>query len=48
MRKLVTLVIVPIAVFRVFQLVFAFIPVALFIGILRYKLWNIERVVFFG
>ncbi|MGH9226344.1 MAG: histidine kinase [Acidimicrobiales bacterium] len=37
--------IVPIAVFRVFQLVFALIPVALFIGILRYKLWNIERVI---
>src|SRR5205085_10247547 len=37
--------VVPTGIFRVFQPVFALIPVALFIGILRYRLWNIERVI---
>lgn len=37
--------VVPVGVFRVFQPVFALIPVALFVGILRYRLWNIERVI---
>jgi signal transduction histidine kinase len=35
----------PVGVFRVFQPVFALIPVALFVGILKYRLWNIERVI---
>jgi signal transduction histidine kinase len=37
--------VIPIGLFRVFQPVFALIPVALFVGILRYRLWNIERVI---
>ena len=37
--------VVPTGIFRVFQPVFALIPVALFVGILRYRLWNIERVI---
>ncbi len=36
---------IPVALFRVFQPVFALIPLALFAGILRYRLWNIERVI---
>jgi signal transduction histidine kinase len=36
---------VPVNLFRVFQPVFAIIPVALFVGILRYRLWNIDRVI---
>lgn len=35
----------PVVVFRVFQPVFALIPVALFAGILRYRLWDIDRVI---
>ena len=35
----------PVELFRVFQPVFALIPVALFVGILRYRLWNIDRVI---
>lgn len=35
----------PVFVFRVFQPVFALIPIALFVGILRYRLWNIDRVI---
>jgi signal transduction histidine kinase len=36
---------IPVSLFRVFQPVFALIPVALFVGILRFRLWNIERVI---
>jgi hypothetical protein len=35
----------PVAVFRVFQPVFLLIPLALFLGLLRYRLWDIDRVV---
>jgi signal transduction histidine kinase len=35
----------PVFVFRVFQPVFALIPIALFIGLVRYRLWNIDRVI---
>ena len=37
--------IVPVNLFRVFQGVFAIIPLALFVGILRFRLWNIDRVI---
>ncbi|MDP9405079.1 MAG: GAF domain-containing sensor histidine kinase, partial [Actinomycetota bacterium] len=37
--------VIPVALFRVFQPVFGIIPLALFVGILRYRLWNIDRVV---
>ncbi len=36
--------VIPVALFRVFQPVFGIIPVALFIGLLRFRLWNIDRV----
>ncbi len=36
--------VIPVALFRVFQPVFGIIPVALFIGILRFRLWNIDRI----
>jgi signal transduction histidine kinase len=35
----------PVNLFRVFQPVFAIVPVALFVGILRFRLWNIDRVI---
>ena len=35
----------PVAIFRVFQPVFAVIPIALFVGILRYRLWDIDRLI---
>lgn len=35
----------PREIFRVFQLVFSIIPIALFIGILRYRLWDIDKVI---
>lgn len=35
----------PIALYRTFQPAFALIPVALLLGMLRYRLWDIERVV---
>jgi signal transduction histidine kinase len=37
--------VIPEELFRLFQPVFALIPIALFVGILRYRLWNIDRVV---
>ncbi len=36
--------IIPVALFRVFQPVFGIIPVALLVGLLRFRLWNIDRV----
>ena len=35
---------IPVALFRVFQPVFGIIPVALFLGLLRFRLWDIDRV----
>lgn len=35
----------PVVVFRVFQPVFALIPLALFLGLIRYRLWDIDRVI---
>jgi signal transduction histidine kinase len=35
----------PTSIFRVFQPVFSIIPIALFIGILRYRLWDIDKVI---
>jgi hypothetical protein len=35
----------PVVVFRVFQPLLAIIPIALFAGILRYRLWDIDRVI---
>ncbi|MEY2568395.1 MAG: hypothetical protein QOE35_2924 [Actinomycetota bacterium] len=37
--------VIPADLFRTFQPVFALIPVALFVGILRYRLWNIDKVI---
>ena len=37
--------VIPAELFRAFQPVFALIPVALFVGILRYRLWNIDKVI---
>lgn len=34
----------PVLLFRIFQPVFAIIPAALFAGILRYRLWDIDRI----
>jgi len=35
----------PVVVFRIFQPVFSLVPIALFVGLLRYRLWNIDRVI---
>ncbi len=35
----------PVQVFRVFQPVFLLVPLALFLGLLRYRLWDIDRVI---
>ncbi len=35
---------IPVLVFRTFQPVFALIPLALVLGLMRYRLWDIERV----
>lgn len=40
-----SLVVLPTSIFRVFQPVFSIIPIALFIGILRYRLWDIDKVI---
>lgn len=34
----------PLVIFRIFQPVFTLIPIALFIGLLKYRLWNIDKV----
>jgi hypothetical protein len=35
----------PVAIFRIFQPVFLLVPLALFLGLLRFRLWDIDRVV---
>ena len=40
-----SIVVLPTSIFRVFQPVFLVIPIALFIGILRYRLWDIDKVI---
>ncbi|HUP84244.1 MAG TPA: histidine kinase [Acidimicrobiales bacterium] len=40
-----SLVVLPVSIFRVFQPVFSIIPIALFIGILRYRLWDIDKII---
>lgn len=35
----------PTALYRVFQLTFGLIPLALFVGLVRYRLWDIERII---
>lgn len=35
----------PVDIFRVFQPVFLLVPLALFLGLLRYRLWDIDRVI---
>ncbi|HVL80795.1 MAG TPA: hypothetical protein VM840_04285, partial [Actinomycetota bacterium] len=35
----------PVVAFRVFQPVFALIPVALLVGLLRFRLWDVDRVI---
>jgi hypothetical protein len=39
------LVVIPVQLFRIFQPVFAIIPIAVFVGILRFRLWDIDRIV---
>ncbi len=39
-----SLQIIPVALFRVFQPVFGIIPLALFLGLLRFRLWDIDRI----
>ncbi len=35
----------PLVIFRIFQPVFTLIPIALFVGLLKYRLWNIDRII---
>lgn len=35
----------PVAVFRIFQPVFLLVPLALVLGLLRYRLWDVDRVI---
>lgn len=35
----------PLVIFRVFQPVFTLIPIALFVGLIKYKLWNIDKII---
>jgi hypothetical protein len=35
----------PVMIFRIFQPVFLLVPLALFVGLLRYRLWDIDRVI---
>lgn len=37
--------VIPVAMFRVFQPAFAIIPLALFVGIVRFRLWDIDRAI---
>ena len=34
----------PLVIFRIFQPVFTLIPIALFVGLLKYRLWNIDKI----
>ncbi|MBW3658166.1 MAG: hypothetical protein KY457_05975 [Actinobacteria bacterium] len=40
-----SLAIIPVELFRVFQPVFAIIPLALFAGVVRFRLWGIDRII---
>jgi signal transduction histidine kinase len=40
-----SIVVLPVSIFRVFQPVFSIIPIALFLGILRYRLWDVDKVI---
>ncbi|HEX2149733.1 MAG TPA: histidine kinase, partial [Actinomycetota bacterium] len=35
----------PLVIFRIFQPVFTLIPIALFIGLIKYRLWNIDKII---
>jgi hypothetical protein len=35
----------PVQIFRIFQPVFLLVPVALFVGLVRYRLWDIDRII---
>ncbi|HUH08251.1 MAG TPA: histidine kinase [Egibacteraceae bacterium] len=37
--------IIPVPLFRLFQPIFAIIPLALFVGLLRFRLWNVDRLI---
>ncbi|MPZ89085.1 MAG: hypothetical protein GEU81_13650 [Nitriliruptorales bacterium] len=37
--------IIPVELFRVFQPIFAIIPVALLVGILKFRLWDVDRLI---
>ncbi|HEX2063317.1 MAG TPA: sensor histidine kinase, partial [Acidimicrobiales bacterium] len=39
------LVVLPVTVFRVFQPVFLLIPLALLVGIFRFRLWNVDKLI---
>ena len=39
------LVVLPVTVFRVFQPVFLLIPVALMVGIFRFRLWDVDKII---
>ncbi|MBW3618671.1 MAG: GAF domain-containing protein [Actinobacteria bacterium] len=40
-----SIAIIPVELFRVFQPVFAIIPLALFAGVVRFRLWGIDRII---
>lgn len=35
----------PLVIFRIFQPVFTLIPLALFMGLIKYRLWNIDKII---
>ena len=35
----------PLLIFRIFQPVFTLIPIALFMGLIKYRLWNIDKII---
>lgn len=35
----------PLLIFRIFQPVFTLIPIALFVGLIKYRLWNIDKII---